>query len=140
MSASHHPCQQSVFTLMPRAPGMAPLAMPLSRESILDLLAHNDRALMRAIVALYRRQLADEQARGQTTVRNGMGFTSADARFGTTCAQWILRNPEVQVFPLAAEWRAPQGHTTRIGKYATQLLAIAHERATKKALEQLSLP
>jgi hypothetical protein len=57
---------------------------------IFQLLASNDRAVERAIVAIYNRQTEDEKSDSTTKVRNGMGFAGPDARIGTYYAKWIL--------------------------------------------------
>ena len=55
------------------------------------LLNMNDRAVERAMVAIYNRQTADEQVSSDTKHQNGVGFTGADARLGTYYAKWVLK-------------------------------------------------
>lgn len=50
-----------------------------------------DRYVELALLAIFRRQTADEQRAGQTAYENGMGFTGVDAEFGTSLANAILR-------------------------------------------------
>lgn len=54
------------------------------------LLTMNDRAVERAILAIYNRQTYDEQVSSDTKHSNGIGFSGADARLGTYYAKWIL--------------------------------------------------
>lgn len=54
------------------------------------LLNMNDRAVERAIVAIYNRQTEDEQNAQDTKHSNGVGFSGADARLGSYYAKWIM--------------------------------------------------
>lgn len=54
------------------------------------LLTMNDRAVERAILAIYNRQTYDEQVSSDTKHSNGIGFSGADARLGTYYAKWIM--------------------------------------------------
>lgn len=60
-------------------------------ESIKDLLSKNDRAVERAILAIYGRQTLDEQAMGDTRHYNGIGFSGAHANLGSYLARWLLK-------------------------------------------------
>jgi len=61
-----------------------------TREAVLRLLAENPRAVERGLVAIYRRQTADEQVEGVARVRNGAGFNGRDAAFGGVLARDVL--------------------------------------------------
>jgi hypothetical protein len=61
-----------------------------TKESIIQLLDRSDKAVERAIVAIYNRQTEDEQNSSSTTHRNGRGFNGFHARSGTYYAKWIL--------------------------------------------------
>lgn len=61
-----------------------------NRDKIDNLLRTNDRAVYRAIVALYHRQTTDEKARQDTLHRNRVGFSAAHARRATYYAQLVL--------------------------------------------------
>lgn len=100
--------------------------MPLSKESIRELLLSNDRAVERAIVALYKRQTASEQYTKSTHKDNGVGFSAADARVLSSYAQEILGGYRLQAVNL---YDARQ----RVLKYTQQLFSIAME----KQLQQL---
>lgn len=64
--------------------------MTWTKERVRILLASNDKAVERAIIALYRRQTLDEQNDGETRYSNGVGFSGAHANLGSYCARWIL--------------------------------------------------
>lgn len=49
----------------------------------------NDRAVERAILAIYARQTAEEKSTGETLSTNGVGFSGPDAGIGTYYAKWI---------------------------------------------------
>jgi len=61
-----------------------------NRENILSLLEKNDRAVEKAILAIYRRQTSEEQNSSATIHRNGIGFSGAHAQVGTYYAKWLL--------------------------------------------------
>lgn len=93
-----------------------------TKEQIKELLATNDKALARAILALYARQTADEQAVGTTKVHNGAGFNAHDAPFLTSIAK-ALPKWNNHMTPRQIAKARPM-----MMKYAGQLLAIAQER------------
>lgn len=61
------------------------------KSSIQALLANNDRAVVRAVKAIYERQTDDEKQSEATHKDNGVGFNYADARLGSYYAQYIAR-------------------------------------------------
>ena len=62
--------------------------------SIVSILSCNNAvgnaAVEQGILALHRRQTADERSSASTHYTNGVGFNQAHARLGTYCAKWIL--------------------------------------------------
>lgn len=103
-----------------------------TKQSIIALLETNDKAVARALVALNARQTADEQRSEHTRYDNGMGFTPADARMGTSMANFYLRNNRLSEKQVAY-WRKPNARgVPRIAKYAGQLLEVAREREAAK--------
>lgn len=60
-----------------------------TREEIEGLLRINDRAVERAMVVIWERQTADEQAVGATRHHNGIGFCGWSARSGSYFAGWV---------------------------------------------------
>jgi len=63
----------------------------MTRDQIKAMLRDSDRAVERAILALYKRQTQDEQASSCTQHTNGQGFNAFDAPSGTYYAKWILK-------------------------------------------------
>jgi hypothetical protein len=106
----------------------------MDKQYIVNLLMTNDKAIGRALVVLNERQTQTEQAVGVTLNDNGVGFTSADARMGTSMAQFFEKRGYLTEKQLAY-WKKPNVRgVPRICKYAGQLLEIAKEKARKAAL------
>lgn len=61
------------------------------KDSIQRLLAENDRAVARAVVAIYNAQTEQEKSSETTHKANGVGFNQADARRGTYYADYVNR-------------------------------------------------
>jgi hypothetical protein len=85
------------------------------------LLTMNDRAVERAIVAIYNRQTADEKSSQNTTHSNGVGFSGADASLGSYYAKWILSGRNLTGNHLSKARMMSQ-------KYVRQLVEIATAR------------
>lgn len=62
----------------------------MTKTQIVALLASNNRAVERALVALYHRQTVDEQRTSTTKESNGVGFNARDAEYATYLARWVL--------------------------------------------------
>lgn len=107
-----------------------------TKAEIIELLKTNDRAVARALVVLAERQTAVEQNAEATINRNGVGFTPADARMGTSMANFYTRFGRLTEKQIAY-WRVPNVRgVPRICKYAGQLLEIAQAKAKEaKILE-----
>ena len=60
-----------------------------TRTEIEALINGNDRAVERAMVAIWERQTADEQETQDTRHHNGRGFAAWSARSGTYFAEWV---------------------------------------------------
>lgn len=101
----------------------------MDKQYINNLLINNDKAVARALVALYKRQTEDEKNSEATIVHNMAGFTPSDARMGTSMATFYLkfnRLSEKQI----AYWRKPNAKgVPRICKYSGQLLKIAQAKS-----------
>lgn len=111
-----------------------------TKKSIIALLATNDHAVERAILALRARQTSDEVRAERTKYKNDRGFNAPDARIGTSMAADIDRFGNL-TGPQVALWRVRSKATgkMRIEKYAGQLLRIARAReAAKLAATQRS--
>ncbi len=62
----------------------------MNKTQIIALLMSNDRAVERAIVALYHRQTVGEQRTSSTVESNGRGFNAFHAERGTYWAKWVI--------------------------------------------------
>ena len=60
-----------------------------TRTEIETLINTNDRAVERAMVAIWERQTRDEQAVETTRHHNGIGFSGWTAKSGTYFANWV---------------------------------------------------
>ena len=58
--------------------------------NITILLQSSDKAVERAILAIYARQTDDEQSHQTTTHSNSRGFSAAHAKLGSYYAKWII--------------------------------------------------
>lgn len=114
-----------------------------TQAQIQDLIEADDRAVARALIAIYRRQTADEQAVGQTSEHNSRGFGSFDAEFLTNVAKRVVRRSVES--PDDAELRA-RGWLTpaelpavraKIRKYWKQLIEVAEANDAKRLAAML---
>lgn len=62
----------------------------MNKTQVIALLMSNDRAVEKAIVALYHRQTVDEQHTSSTVHPNGRGFNAFHAERGTYWAKWVI--------------------------------------------------
>lgn len=92
------------------------------------LLTMNDRAVERAIVAIYNRQTEDEKREGDTRHTNGIGFSGADARLGTYYAKWVLKGNSLTGNHLMKA-------RLMAHKYVRQLAEIATARIEREAIQ-----
>lgn len=101
----------------------------MDKAYIIQLLQTNDKAIARALVVLNERQTATERSAESTINDNGVGFTPADARMGTSMAQFYAKRGYLTEKQLAY-WKKPNVRGVwRICKYAGQLLEIAKQKA-----------
>ncbi len=91
-----------------------------TKEHIITLLDTSDRAVERALVRIYERQTADEQASLATLHSNGRGFNGSDSRILTDIAKRCIRYNGLKGKQYDLVRR-------RIRKYWAQLLEIAAE-------------
>jgi hypothetical protein len=103
----------------------------LNKESIVSLLATNDRAVARALVVLNQRQTADEQMTEHTTHQNGRGFRPCHARMGTSMAKFFERNGYLTIKQVSYWRKTDRSGAMRIGIYWAQLI----EEAARKAAQ-----
>jgi hypothetical protein len=95
-----------------------------TKASVAALLDANPLAVERAIVAIYNRQTADEQAAHVTKHNNNVGFSAFDAETGTYLAKWILSGKH-----LSGKY-AERGHKLA-KRYVRQLVEIANAKSQK---------
>jgi len=88
-------------------------------EEIKALLAESDKAVARAILAIYNRQTEDEQAIKETSESNGVGYNGVDANFMSSLAQFY------QAKGFLTTGQVKYGRKA-IMKYAGQLTEIAN--------------
>jgi hypothetical protein len=100
----------------------------ISEASIVNLLATNDKAIARALMALREKQTYDEQVQKDTKYRNYQGFRPCHARMGTEMAEFYMANGYLTPRQVAF-WRArTKDGKMRIAIYAGQLAKIAAEK------------
>lgn len=94
-----------------------------TKEAIKELLLKSDKAVQRAILALYNCQTESEKDSESTVESNGVGFNGCDAKFFSSLAQQIQSGRTLSVKQL---------HFARKGivKYAGQLASIANSKQT----------
>jgi len=70
---------------------MATRTAPYTKDEIKALLMTSDKAVERAILAIYARQTQEEKNARTTNRHNAVGFSQAHVRFGSWCAGLIQR-------------------------------------------------
>jgi hypothetical protein len=107
--------------------------MMLTKESIINLLKTDKRAIARALVVLHDRQTFDEQAQEGTRYLNGRGFRPCHARMGSSMAKQF-RDKGFLTDRQINYWRVPdKTGAMRIGIYWAQLLEEAQAKASTKS-------
>ena len=91
-----------------------------NKVDIITLLDTNDKAVTRAVIAIYQRQTADEQASQSTRVANNIGFNHCDAAYLSYCADFAIR----QKTNLSGKHL--EKSRKKIVKYWKQLIEIAN--------------
>lgn len=91
----------------------------LNRQDIVG-----DKAVCRAVVAIYKRQTDAEKQREFTIEHNGVGFNSADSSLLSSFAKQIIARSHRPGCPLSSKQLYLA--RTRITKYARQLADIAN--------------
>jgi hypothetical protein len=105
----------------------------MNKRYIIQLLENNDKAIIRALIVLNERQTRDEQASEDTKYNNGVGFTPADAKMGTSMAEFYTRRGYLTDKQIEY-WKKPDRKgVLRICKYAGQLLDAAKAKQAASA-------
>ncbi len=94
-------------------------------EKIAELLNRNDKAVERAIVAIYERQTADEKASSVTCHDNTVGFSAFDAATGSYLARLIKRGFKLYPDKMAKARKIAV-------RYRRQLCEIANAKEVSK--------
>lgn len=97
----------------------------MTKTQIIAMLASNNRAVERALVALYHRQTVDEQHTSTTKHSNGVGFNAKDAEYATYLAKWVLSGRRLTGSHLAAGRRIAT-------YYARQLAEMSETRCVPR--------
>jgi hypothetical protein len=96
-------------------------------KTIKALLDRSDKAVERAVLAIYERQTSDEQVTGETRHHNRRGFASCHAHLGTYYAKWILSGHHLT-----------GAHVERARRmchfYSKQLLQVAEARQERELI------
>ena len=103
----------------------------MTKQWILNLLEGSDRAVEKAVLAIYQRQTAFEQSQYAAIQCNGVGFNAADAAVLTAYAKYLSTFGHLNPAHLADA-------RTRIKKYSGQLLQIALAKQAAHDLAELS--
>lgn len=93
-----------------------------NESSITNLINTNDKAVGRAVLAIYERQTSDEQSIGDTKYHNGIGFNGADAKYLSYCAEYMIKHHCGLTGKHLTKARQ------RIIKYRKQLVEIANSK------------
>lgn len=104
------------------APTRAAAKGPHTKATIRAPLERSDRAVERAIVVLYERQTAEEQAMHDTVEPNGVGFSGCDAELLSSFA--VRLNGGRRLTPGQMVWARK-----KVLKYSNQLAKVANARA-----------
>jgi len=96
------------------------------KDRLQDMLGCNDKAVCRAVVAIYKRQTAHEQSADQTKETNGIGFTGPDAPLMSKFAKQLLTVGYLSP-------RQTDIARGRMRKYWRQLAEIAEQNDAIKA-------
>lgn len=97
-----------------------------NKESIHSLLDQNPRAVERALVAIWKRQTADEQANLTTKHANGVGFSAFDAEFCSDIAQRLVSGRVSQLSP-----KQLAVCRNKMKRYWRQLVELADQSAVR---------
>lgn len=104
-----------------------------TKEQIINLLEENDKAVTRAVVAIYKRQTKSEKEIGATISNNNIGFNGADARYMSYCAEFALKNKTLLT------GKHLESARKAIKKYWKQLAEIAEENEINSQIKKLNI-
>lgn len=90
-------------------------------DEIKALLKRSDKAVTRAVLAIYRLQTVDEQCSQTTKEYNGVGFNAIDSELMSSFAIQLLQGRTLSIKQLEIARK-------RMMKYSKQLMGIANAR------------
>jgi hypothetical protein len=105
------------------SPAAKKLTIADKKAWVISKLDASQRNVELAVLAIFKRQTADEQATNSTNNNNSMGFNGLDAEFGSSLAKNITKYGKLT--PNQA------GYARKlIGKYWAQLVEVAEAKGT----------
>jgi len=105
-----------------------------TKDTIVELLNKNDRAVERAILCLFDRQTSDEKVDSITKHYNNRGFCPCHAVRGTKMARWILSGRHLTGWHLAKAREITLRYTRQLVEQAQ--INQAHKAGTITAQKQ----
>jgi len=99
-----------------------------TRQDVENLLMASDKAVGKALVQLFDRQTTEEQMTDSTRNHNCRGFTPLDAEIFSSFAKRVIGGRPLTTRQLACCRKPFRKSTTKLGKYANQLLEVIEER------------
>jgi len=96
------------------------MAKTWTREEIETLVNTSNRAVERAMVAIWERQTADEQGSDTTRHHNGIGFSGWTARSGSYYAKWVLGGGTLTGKHLVKARRIALHHAGQLARIANE--------------------
>lgn len=90
-----------------------------TEEKIVQLINNNDKMVIRSLLKLYEFQTADEQAYGEASYNNGVGFNGADAPILTSFVDFYKQTGFLSKKQIAIARK-------KLIKYRKQLVKIAN--------------
>ncbi len=96
---------------------------------------NKEKVIGRSLMAIYKRQTADEQSNQRTKFNNGIGFAKPDARIGGIGARQYMNGGKLEPWVIEIWMRLAKDGYPRICKYASQLNDIAEQRRVEKLVE-----
>ena len=91
-------------------------------SEIEDMVANNNKAVERGILAIHARQTADEQVSANVRHDNNMGFSVCYARSGTYFARWIASGRTLDGKHLDKARKICLHHVAQLTKIANKTL------------------
>lgn len=109
----------------------------MNKQQVIELLRTNDRAIIRAVLAITARQTDDEQASEQTKYSNGRGWKSCHGQVGTSMAKFYQSRGYLTARQIAYWRRENAKGQMRIECYANQLLQVIKEKEDANRQERV---